>query len=273
MSRKAACALIAAIAAPAISLSTATLTSAAPVDPDAACNAAPKPAAAQGSHWYYRIDRASGRKCWYLAAEGQKVRTAPRIVPRTRISSAPAAPPVIEAAQERQTRPAGLRLTDPPAQPTEPADAVSPTAPAAPSAAASDSVADFKDQARIPAALERANEDAQVLRALEERRAQLPPSQANAAGISAGAPISMSQISLIVFAAICLLASAVLHAAAARRRRTLVQIVDLGAKAPLRRPVTVGSASAPRRAPADDGAKVDQERLRQFARAWKQRAA
>src|SRR3984893_6781585 len=28
----------------------------------------------QGSHWYYRLDRTNHRQCWYLAAEGAKVR-------------------------------------------------------------------------------------------------------------------------------------------------------------------------------------------------------
>jgi hypothetical protein len=40
------------------------------------CRAAPTTAPPQGSHWYYRVDRASGRKCWYLGAKGQKTRQA-----------------------------------------------------------------------------------------------------------------------------------------------------------------------------------------------------
>jgi len=35
------------------------------------CTTAPNSAAPQGSHWYYHIDRASQRKCWYLRASGQ----------------------------------------------------------------------------------------------------------------------------------------------------------------------------------------------------------
>jgi hypothetical protein len=38
------------------------------------CIAKPTGAAPQGQHWYYRVDRASKRQCWYLAAEGTKVR-------------------------------------------------------------------------------------------------------------------------------------------------------------------------------------------------------
>src|SRR4051794_35710949 len=36
------------------------------------CLAGPKGAAPQGSHWYYRIDHATKRNCWYVRAEGEK---------------------------------------------------------------------------------------------------------------------------------------------------------------------------------------------------------
>ena len=35
------------------------------------CLAGPKGAAPKGSHWYYRIDHASKRNCWYVRAEGE----------------------------------------------------------------------------------------------------------------------------------------------------------------------------------------------------------
>jgi len=42
------------------------------------CLAAPKDETPEGSHWYYRIDRATKRHCWYLRAEGEKLsQTAP----------------------------------------------------------------------------------------------------------------------------------------------------------------------------------------------------
>jgi hypothetical protein len=37
-----------------------------------ACLAGPKGAAPKGSHWYYRIDHATKRNCWYVRAEGEK---------------------------------------------------------------------------------------------------------------------------------------------------------------------------------------------------------
>jgi hypothetical protein len=38
------------------------------------CITKPSSTAPQGSHWYYRIDRATRRQCWYLGAEGEKIR-------------------------------------------------------------------------------------------------------------------------------------------------------------------------------------------------------
>jgi hypothetical protein len=48
------------------------------------CMTKPGTAAPQGSHWYYHLDRANNRQCWYLAAEGAKVR------PQTRPAASPA---------------------------------------------------------------------------------------------------------------------------------------------------------------------------------------
>jgi hypothetical protein len=42
------------------------------------CLAKPGATAPQGSHWYYRVNRADGRHCWYLGAEGAKVRARAR---------------------------------------------------------------------------------------------------------------------------------------------------------------------------------------------------
>ncbi len=36
------------------------------------CLPGPKGAAPKGSHWYYRIDHATKRNCWYVRAEGEK---------------------------------------------------------------------------------------------------------------------------------------------------------------------------------------------------------
>ena len=36
------------------------------------CLSAPNDQAPQGSHWYYRLDRATNRQCWYLRDQGEK---------------------------------------------------------------------------------------------------------------------------------------------------------------------------------------------------------
>jgi hypothetical protein len=41
------------------------------------CLAGPKGAAPKGSHWYYRIDRATKRNCWYVRAAGEKPVSSP----------------------------------------------------------------------------------------------------------------------------------------------------------------------------------------------------
>jgi hypothetical protein len=38
----------------------------------AACLSGPKGAVPEGSHWYYRIDHATNRNCWYVRAEAEK---------------------------------------------------------------------------------------------------------------------------------------------------------------------------------------------------------
>ena len=38
------------------------------------CLSKPNATAPEGSHWYYRLDRATRRECWYLGPEGRKVR-------------------------------------------------------------------------------------------------------------------------------------------------------------------------------------------------------
>jgi len=37
------------------------------------CLAGPKSTTPQGSHWYYHLEKGTGRKCWYLGSQGAKV--------------------------------------------------------------------------------------------------------------------------------------------------------------------------------------------------------
>lgn len=52
-----------------------------------ACQAAPKGAAPQGKHWYYRTNRNANRKCWYLADAGMKTTATQRTATPSKASS------------------------------------------------------------------------------------------------------------------------------------------------------------------------------------------
>jgi hypothetical protein len=54
------------------------------------CLAAPDSTPPEGSHWYFRTDRTTQRKCWYLAAQGHKTH---RIARAARDADAPTARP------------------------------------------------------------------------------------------------------------------------------------------------------------------------------------
>ena len=75
----------------AVSQNAPTPSSTANAAPD--CLASPKDAAPQGQHWYYRLDRTTKRKCWYLRAAGEKesARTA-QAAPALSDSPTPEAP-------------------------------------------------------------------------------------------------------------------------------------------------------------------------------------
>src|SRR6266508_5165311 len=76
------------------------------------CIAAPNSQPPEGSHWYYRMDRAKQRKCWYVGPQGQKVH---RVVPQpaARSFTPPAAErpstPIQAATAAGATVPAGVQ--------------------------------------------------------------------------------------------------------------------------------------------------------------------
>jgi hypothetical protein len=65
------------------------------------CITKPNSTPPQGSHWYYRVDRATRKQCWYLGPEGEKVR-ARQAGSRFKSSAAPKAtrPPTAETSDE-----------------------------------------------------------------------------------------------------------------------------------------------------------------------------
>jgi hypothetical protein len=272
MSRQAS--ILAAIATLALSLGALASTSASTAYAAGTCNAAPKPAAPAGSRWYYRTDRTLGRKCWYLATEGQRHQTAaPRTAATTDTDAEPAAPPMAEAA---------ARLTEPLSSPPGAAAPAASTivSQAAPSAPLQGPPADSVQRGDEPASAASAQEPA--ANAAPEPMADQPPAAAPAASAEAtstAAPqrINAMQFVFVAFVGICLLAGLFFYLAAVRRRRTEVRIVDLNTTASLRMPAMAALTDSPSVAPDATGRRdadeIDDERLRRFSQAWKRQAA
>ena len=87
------------------------------------CLSGPKGTAPAGSHWYYRVERSTGRHCWYLGAEGQKVRS---VSERT-------------SQQTRKRVEQHSRNSQPAAQPAETRPSLPPSAPPVPDSKAATS--------------------------------------------------------------------------------------------------------------------------------------
>src|SRR4051794_24026591 len=65
------------------------------------CLAGPKGAAPKGSHWYYRIDHATKRNCWYVRAEGGQAASAnSSVTPAVPPAETPLQPAVANARAE-----------------------------------------------------------------------------------------------------------------------------------------------------------------------------
>jgi len=271
MSRQAS--ILAAIATLALSLGALASTSASTAYAAGTCNAAPKPAAPAGSRWYYRTDRTLGRKCWYLATEGQKFQTA---TPRTAATTDAelVAPPMAEAAA-RLTEP----LSSPPPAAAAPAAStiVAQAVPSAPlQVPPADSVRRGDEPTGAASALEPATNAAPEPMA-DQTPAAAPTASVAATSTTAPQRINAMQFVFVAFVGICLLAGLFFYLAAVRRRRTEVRIVDLNTTASLRMPAMAALTDSPSVAPDATGRRdadeIDDERLRRFSQAWKRQAA
>jgi hypothetical protein len=103
------------------------------------CLAGPNAQAPQGSHWYYRLDRATHRKCWYVGAQRARMHRAAATAEERRLAApvrAEVADDDVPAAADAATQPAfAPRL--PAGASTASADAApAESAPPAPAAAA-----------------------------------------------------------------------------------------------------------------------------------------
>lgn len=106
----------------------------APAPPSAAsaasdCLAAPKGAAPQGQHWYYRLERTTKRQCWYLRAAGDKdsAKTAQTAQATSDSPTTDAPAPQQHAAQDARAEYLTPRNGAAPKTPNAPAQAVAAT--------------------------------------------------------------------------------------------------------------------------------------------------
>jgi hypothetical protein len=101
----------------AIGLATGCLSGQAPSAADD-CLAKPNAPSPPGQHWYYRLDRATHRECWYLGVSGAKLH---QRAPQAASSERPSAPKPV--AQPVPQRPAAAPTTEPANNEIVPAEA------------------------------------------------------------------------------------------------------------------------------------------------------
>lgn len=83
------------------------------------CLASPKSTAPEGQHWYYRLERATKRQCWYLRAEGGKTATTTQSASSAQLDSP--APQSVQNAHAEYIAPQGIAQNAPPAAAPQPA--------------------------------------------------------------------------------------------------------------------------------------------------------
>ena len=93
-----------------------TATPSAKKDAVGECLSRPGGVAPRGSHWFYRLERPSGRRCWYLGAEGTKVRRAIAAERKAALAPAPLmedeAPPLPRARERDRAEGRTVAATD-----------------------------------------------------------------------------------------------------------------------------------------------------------------
>jgi hypothetical protein len=99
-----------------------------------ACLSGPKGTAPKGSHWYYRIDHATKRNCWYVRAEaGQAASANSSVIPAVPPAETPLQPAVADARAEANPADIG-QPTAGAAEPAPPAAANNSQGPETPAA-------------------------------------------------------------------------------------------------------------------------------------------
>jgi len=232
------------------------------------CLAAPNSQPPQGSHWYYHIDGATLRHCWYLGPESQKVHHAE-----------PDVQPAAKSAAPLRTETTGNRLTasaqvESPAPPLPAATAAGASAPQGEDRGVSSLVwwpdrrqpADANDrEAGNPSTLQDVNAEDRVAR----------PAAASAAK---GGTITLMRVLVLVAGALAvagIFQHAIFRIVGARRRRIYVErgrAERSVSPAPERMlPAFAASRpSGPKRAPIEQ---IDPQDIRHILRALEDQAA
>jgi hypothetical protein len=201
-----------------------------PVQAADECQAAPNAAAQAGSHWYYRVERPTQRKCWYIGEAGRAVHSAS---PNLRAAAKPPAPPPAQIAVDQSTP---SEPNDPEMPRTQSAGARSNPAPTVAFVA---QIPDSPAAAGERAVAYRANVEAPPAnaapRAAEAGEAAAPAPQASAREAAKSAESKPSRMLLLVPAALVFaggLARVIFSSAFGRRQTEEVeQVAGLGAGA------------------------------------------
>jgi hypothetical protein len=196
-----------------------------PAPAAADCTAAPGAQAPQGSHWYYRTDRATGRKCWYVSQEGRKGhgQLAPNLIARAQTTEESFASSTSETVDAPLT--ASTQMEQPTTA-TWPITAAGDMMQAAAPSPRPASVSEPSQAVRVPAEQEHATTDARVASEQHDAPAQQPVAATpEMAGLVAITPVSLL---LLVVGALAI-AGIFLHgifAVAPVRRPPLRQLQD-----------------------------------------------
>jgi hypothetical protein len=233
----------------------------------ASCNAAPKATAPAGSHWYYRVDRGTQRKCWYLAERGQKVRTA-----SLRTNTPAPAEPAVQATSANPERPVKITLVDLQNPLVERFDFAAPRP--APAAQIPNRIAEERKDEPVIVGAPAERESVSEAVARDERKSEASLVHPERGNVAAATESSTARYAFAAVAAISFFASAIFFLIGAGRERSYAPIVDLNTRPPLRR-LNLTHARGRHPEPSDTRTEhaLMEERLLAFAQTWRKQAA
>jgi len=172
------------------------------------CLAKPNGAAPAGSHWFYRVERASGRRCWHLRAQAGQADSADAKADQGEPAATPAVPapagrptatsPEPQANSGDEAQSAAAPVAPPPAAPADWPSAPAPSQTATPITDTAAPIINRNDSSAEPAPATRAIDPQFDARAVDANAASAAPTAAPAPPMApptpAAAPPSTSAI-------------------------------------------------------------------------------